>query len=90
MSVWCQQKDENVRSLLWKVCLHITCSEYSHDGSKIFMLMKKQLTDMPQLNDNASLLSEHSRPFRYRCDSIACRRNVSGNDGGKCEGEGWS
>ncbi|EJD74528.1 hypothetical protein LOAG_18163 [Loa loa] len=48
------------------------------------------MEDVPQPNVNVSSLSEYVRPFRYRCDSIACRRNIFGHSGGKYEREEYS
>ncbi|CAG9530812.1 unnamed protein product [Cercopithifilaria johnstoni] len=46
--------------------------------------------DMPQPNANMSPPIEPTRPFRYRCNSITCRRNYFGNNSGRYEREEYS
>ncbi|EJW73307.1 hypothetical protein WUBG_15784 [Wuchereria bancrofti] len=45
------------------------------------------MEDISEPNVNISPVPEHTGPFRYHCDSIACRRNALGSSGEKYEQE---
>ncbi|VDO31676.1 unnamed protein product [Brugia timori] len=46
---------------------------------------KFTMEDISESNVNMSPMPKHTEPFRYHCDSIACRRNALGGNGEKYE-----